>query len=178
MSSSRSAGELDLQDILNIYNEAILNTTAVYDYEPHTLAMRQAWFKAKQADDFPVLVAEQAGTVIGFGSLGWFRAWAAYCYTVENSIYVAAHSRGRGIGKQLLLALIEAARQREVHVIVAGIDADNVVSCRLHEKFGFQEVAHFHQVGYKFGRWLDLKCFELLLATPRNLVDPSAELQQ
>ncbi|MEO1299979.1 MAG: N-acetyltransferase family protein [Cyanobacteria bacterium J06636_16] len=167
----RPATERDLQDILDIYNEAILNTTAVYDYEPHTLAMRQAWFQAKQADGLPVLVAELAGKVVGFGSLGWFRAWAAYRYTVENSIYVEASSRGQGIGKQLLVALIEAARKGELHAIVAGIDADNFVSCRLHEKLEFQEVAHFHQVGYKFGRWLDLKFFELILETPRNLVE-------
>ncbi|MEL6384346.1 MAG: N-acetyltransferase family protein, partial [Cyanobacteria bacterium J06626_18] len=80
-------------------------------------------------------------------------------------------SRGQGIGKQLLVALIEAARKGELHAIVAGIDADNFVSCRLHEKLEFQEVAHFHQVGYKFGRWLDLKFFELILETPRNLVE-------
>ncbi|MBE7382228.1 MAG: N-acetyltransferase [Leptolyngbya sp. SIO1E4] len=162
----RSATVQDLKSILSIYNEAILNTTAVYDYEPHTLAMRQGWFEAKQADRFPVLVAELNREVVGFGSLGWFRAWAAYRYTVENSIYVAPHRRGQGIGKQLLAGLIESARAMELHAIVAGIDADNTVSCRLHEQFGFQEVAHLYQVGYKFGRWLDLKFLELLLETP------------
>lgn len=164
----RSATEQDLQSILDIYNEAILNTTAVYDYEPHTLAMRQNWFRAKHAEGFPVLVAEVDGAVVGFGSLGWFRAWAAYRYTVENSIYVAAHSRNQGIGKQLLLLLIETAKNMGLHAIVAGIDADNTVSCKLHERFGFQEVAHFHQVGFKFGRWLDLKFLELILETSSN----------
>ncbi len=164
----RPAVETDLPDILAIYNEAILHTTAVYDYEPHTLAARQAWFQAKQADGLPVFTAELTGKVVGFASLGWFRAWAAYRYTVENSIYVAAPSRGQGIGKQLLACLIEAAREGELHAIVAGIDADNFVSCQLHKQFGFQEVAHFHQVGYKFDRWLDLKFFELVLETPHN----------
>lgn len=168
--SIRPAIAQDLPAILDIYNEAILNTTAVYDYEPHTLAARQAWFAAKQADQLPVLVAEADGVVIGFGALGWFRAWAAYQYTVENSVYVTPQRRGQGIGKLLLKALITAAQQRQFHAIVAGIDADNEASCRLHKQQGFQEVAHFHQVGYKFDRWLDLKFFELLLgASPVTL---------
>lgn len=169
----RTAMASDLPSILDIYNEAILNTTAVYDYEPHTLAMRQAWFASKQKDNLPVVVADLQGVIVGFGSLGWFRAWAAYQYTVENSLYVAADRRSQGIGKQLLEKLIDAAHTRELHAIVAGIDADNTVSCRLHKKLGFQEVAHFHQVGYKFGRWLDLKFFQLILEAPGKLINQS-----
>ncbi|MEO1094036.1 MAG: N-acetyltransferase family protein [Cyanobacteria bacterium J06638_28] len=165
----RPAVELDLPSILDIYNDAILNTTAVYDYEPHTLAMRQAWWRDKQTAGFPVLVAEVEGAIAGFAALGAFRAWAAYQYTVENSIYVAPAYRGQGIGKQLLQHLIMAAQAMSLHAIVAGIDADNVTSCKLHQQFGFQEVAHFHQVGYKFGRWLDLKFFQLLLETPQPI---------
>lgn len=159
----RSATAADIPSILDIYNDAILNTTAVYDYAPHTLAMRQAWFAAKQQAGFPVIVAEVQERIAGFGSLGAFRAWEAYQYTAENSLYVAADSRGQGIGKQLLARLIEAAEHMQLHAIVAGIDADNVVSLRLHEQFGFQEVAHFQQVGYKFDRWLDLKFMQRLL---------------
>lgn len=162
----RPAVEPDLSGILAIYNEAILNTTAVYDYEPHTLSMRQAWFRDKQAAGFPVLVAEVDSAIAGFASLGAFRAWAAYQYTVENSLYVAPGYRGQGIGKQLLQHLITAAQHQNLHAIVAGIDAENWISCKLHQQFGFQEVAHFHQVGYKFGRWLDLKFFQRLLDTP------------
>lgn len=164
----RPASEADLPAILAIYNEAILTTTAVYEYEPHTLAMRQAWYATKQADGFPIFIADLKGEVVGFCSLGWFRAWPAYKYTVENSIYVAASCRGQGIGKQLLATLIEAAQTLDMHAIVAGIDASNAVSCQLHERLGFKEVAHFHQVGYKFGRWLDLKFFELILDTPTH----------
>lgn len=159
----RPATEADLSSILAIYNDAILNTTAVYDYAPHTLAMRQAWFEAKQQAGFPVVVAESAGQVVGFGSLGAFRAWEAYRYTVENSLYVTPESRGQGIGKQLLATLIDAARERQLHAIVAGIDADNITSLKLHYQFGFREVAHFPQVGYKFDRWLDLKFLQRLL---------------
>ncbi|MDB9526374.1 GNAT family N-acetyltransferase [Oscillatoria sp. CS-180] len=153
----RPAEESDLSAILDIYNDAILNTTAVYDYQPHTLSMRQNWFAAKQAGGFPVLVAELENHVAGFAALGTFRTWDAYRYTAENSVYVAPHCRGRGIGKRLLGRLIEEAQMMGLHAIVAGIDADNAVSLKLHEHYGFQEVAHFRQVGYKFDRWLDLK---------------------
>jgi L-amino acid N-acyltransferase YncA len=159
----RSATEADLPDLLEIYNDAILHTTASYDYEPHTLAMRRTWYDTKMAQGVPIFVAERQGRVIGFSSFGPFRAWAAYQYTVELSIYVAASDRGRGVGKQLMKPLIEAARAMNMHVMVAGIDATNEASLRLHRSFGFQEVAHFSQVGHKFGRWLDLKFLQLIL---------------
>lgn len=159
----RAAIADDLPAILDIYNDAILHTTAVYDYQPHTLTMRQAWFAQKQASGFPVFVAVCEDNVAGFAALGPFRAWEAYRYTVENSLYVAPQFRRRGIGKQLLGKLIDAAGKMRLHAIVAGIDADNQVSLKLHEQYGFQEVAHFHQVGYKFDRWLDLKFMERIL---------------
>lgn len=159
----RAARESDLPRILDIYNEAILNTTAVYDYTAHTLPMRQAWFAAKQADGFPVLVAELEGQVAGFASLGTFRSWDAYRYTAENSLYVASPYRGQGVGQLLLTHLLATAQEMNLHAIVAGIDADNQVSLHLHRKYGFQEVAHFRQVGYKFDRWLDLKFMQLIL---------------
>jgi phosphinothricin acetyltransferase len=159
----RAATETDLPAILEIYNEAILNTTAVYDYTPHTLAMRRDWFAAKQARGYPILVAELPDSIAGFAALGAFRAWDAYRYTAENSLYVAPSHRGQGVGKQLLVSLIEAAQAMDLHAIVAGIDADNTVSLNLHRRYGFEEVAHFRQVGYKFDRWLDLKFMQLIL---------------
>lgn len=159
----RHALEEDLPGILAIYNDAILHTTAVYDYTPHTLEMRLAWLRAKQESDMPVFVADDTGRIAGFSALGPFRAWAAYRYTVENSIYVGPDDRGRGLGRLLLAPLIDAARTLGMHAIVAGVDADNQASYRLHRAFGFEEVAHFRQVGYKFDRWLDLKFLELLL---------------
>jgi len=166
MITVRNAGEGDLAAILAIYNDAILTTTAVYDYTPHTLEMRQQWYAAKVAGRWPVVVADDDGEVVGFSSLGPFRQWAAYKYSVENSIYVASQARGRGIGKLLLAPLIDAARSLEMHAVIAGIDADNEASQRLHRAFGFVQVARFNQVGYKFGRWLDLTCMQLLLDTP------------
>ncbi|MCS3795801.1 GNAT family N-acetyltransferase [Niastella sp. OAS944] len=171
MINVRIALETDLETILEIYNDAIMNTTAVYDYEPHTLEMRKQWFRIKEAQGYPVFVAEDNGRVVGFSSIGPWRAWAAYKYSVENSIYVAADQRGKGIGKKLLEPLIEAAKQLDLHAIIAGIDATNEVSINLHRHFGFTETGTFKQVGFKFGRWLDLTFMQLLLKTPEQPVD-------
>ena len=159
----RHAIENDLPQILKIYNDVIVNTTAVYEYEPHTLEMRTTWFKTKQQQGFPVFVAEENDKILGLSSIGPFRAWAAYKYSVENSVYVASDCRGRGIGKLLLQPLIEAAKQLKLHTIIAGIDASNEASIKLHRHFGFDEVAHFKEVGYKFNRWLDLKFLQLII---------------
>src|SRR6266496_4013458 len=157
MPDIREAIQDDLPQLLTIYNDIILHTTAVYDYEPHTLEMRQAWFKTKQEQGFPVFVAENKNKIVGFSSIGPFRAWAAYKYSVENSVYVSAEERGKGIGKLLIQPLIEAAKKLGMHTIIAGIDASNEASLKLHKSFGFEEVAHFKEVGWKFERWLDLK---------------------
>ncbi|HET9277414.1 MAG TPA: GNAT family N-acetyltransferase [Flavitalea sp.] len=159
----RHATEDDLPDILAIYNDVIINTTAVYDYEPHTLEMRQQWFKTKQEQGFPVFVATENEKIVGLSSIGPFRAWAAYKFSVENSVYVASDSRGKGIGKLLLPPLIEAAKKLHLHTIIAGIDATNEASIKLHRHFGFEEVAHFKEVGFKFNRWLDLKFLQLVI---------------
>jgi len=159
----RTATANDLPAMLVIYNDIIINTTAVYDYEPHTIEMRRQWFTTKQEQGFPVFVAEENGVIVGFSSFGTFRTWAGFKHTVENSIYVSAEHRGKGIGKLLLPPLINAAKELKLHAIVAGIDATNVVSIKLHEKFGFVEVAHFKEVGYKFDRWLDLVFMELIV---------------
>src|SRR5882672_7912069 len=121
----REAIEDDLPQLLVIYNDIILHTTAVYDYEPHTLQMRKQWFETKKQQGFPVFVAEEDGKIVGFSSIGPFRAWAAYKYSVENSVYVAANERGKGIGKLLITPLIQAAEQLNMHTIIAGIDATN-----------------------------------------------------
>jgi L-amino acid N-acyltransferase len=150
-----NATERDLQPMLDVYNEAILNTTAVYQEDTHTLAMRRKWLEEKQQAGLPVFVAYLNDAFAGFSSYGPFRNWPGYRFTVEHSVYVAAGFRGRGIGKKLVKALIEHARLQKIHVIIAGIG--------LHMSLGFKEVAYFKEVGFKFGRWLDLKFFELLL---------------
>jgi L-amino acid N-acyltransferase YncA len=171
MTTIRLATEQDLPAILDIYNDAILNTTAVYDYTAHTLEMRQAWFAAKQRDGYPVFVAEGEGEIAGFSSFGPFRTWAAYKYTVEHSVYVAQRYRKRGIGRMLVKTVIDFARQMDRHVILAGIDSENEVSIRMHKQLGFEETATLKQVGYKFGRWLDLVFMQLVLETPVQPVE-------
>jgi phosphinothricin acetyltransferase len=161
----RPAIDEDLPAMLEIYNHIIANTTAVWHYEPHTLEMRREWFNQRKQDGFPVFVAVETGKLLGFSSIGSFRPWPGYSRTVENSVYVAADSRGKGVAKALMPPLIEAAKELKLHAIVAGIDADNKASIALHEQFGFVEVAHFKEVGWKFGRWLDLKFLELIIGT-------------
>ncbi len=139
----RQATEADVPGILDIYNDAIIHTTAIYNYIPHTLAMRLDWLHEKQEQGFPVLVAEVAGKIAGYSNLGHFRAFAAYKYTAESSVYVHADYRGRGIARALMQPLIEAAQAMDLHAIVAGIDADNTVSIKLHEQFGFKGSSPF-----------------------------------
>ena len=159
----RDARELDLAAMLAIYNGAVLTTTAVYDYQPRSSEQQVAWFRAKQEHGLPVLVAEDGGAIVGFASYGPFRPWPAYLHTVENSLYVAPEQRGRGIGTALLPALIQRAAQRGLHTMIAGIDATNEASLRLHAKFGFERLAQFREVGWKFERWLDLAFLQLML---------------
>ena len=160
----RPAAQADVPAILEIYNEAVLNTTASYDYEPSTLPTRLAWFDSHVAQHHPVFVAvDDADCVIGWSSLSEFRSRVGYRFTVEDSIYVAAGRRGQGIGKLLIPPLIEAARQLRMRSIIAAIDADSAASLHLHELFGFERVAYLKQVGYKFDRWLDVVYMELLL---------------
>jgi L-amino acid N-acyltransferase YncA len=171
MITVRPAVEADLPQLLDIYNHVILNTTAVYTYEPQTMQARKAWYADKLAAGYPVFVAEEKERIVGFSSYGPFRAWPAYKYTIENSVYVTEDQRGKGVGKLLIRPLIEAATQQGFHALIAGIDASNESSIRLHRSFGFEEVAHFRQVGYKFGRWLDLKFLELMLPGPAHPVE-------
>lgn len=152
----RDAIAADLPAMLAIYNEVIATTTAIYDYTPRSAEAHETWFDAKHAQNWPVLVAEMDGELVGYGSYGPFRTWPAYLHSVENSIYVAADRRGHGIGSVLLPALVDHAARRNLHTMIAGIDAANEASLRLHAKFGFRKVAQFHEVGWKFDRWLDL----------------------
>ena len=163
MITIRHATENDLPQILDIYNDIIMHTTAVYYYEPHTLEMRKAWFEGRQLEGFPVFVAEEDSVILGLSSIGPFRIPTAYQFSVENTVHVAANARGKGVGKLLMPPIIEAARQMKMHTIIAGIDATNEVSLHLHKSFGFEEVAHFKQVGWKFERWLDLKFLQMII---------------
>jgi len=158
--------------ILDIFNEAIVNSTALYDYKPRPPESMVTWFATKRANGFPVIgLEDEAGTLLGFASYGTFRAWPAYKYTVEHSIYLHHTQRGRGLGKVLLEAIVAAAQEREVHVMVGGIDAANAASIALHTRMGFTHAGTIRQAGFKFGRWLDLAFYQLVLETPEQPVD-------
>jgi phosphinothricin acetyltransferase len=159
----RDATEADLPAILAIINEATLNTTAVWGIAPTTLEARHAWWKDRIDAGFPVLVASEGATVLGFASYGTFRPWEGYKHTVEHSVYVDAAARGKGVGRVLLSALIDHATATGKHVMVAGIDASNAVSIRLHETLGFTSAGTLTQVGRKFDRWLDLLFMQRML---------------
>lgn len=152
----RPATEADLPTILAIYNDAVVNTAAIWNDDIVDLDNRIAWFRTRTGQGFPVLVAVEDDRVLGYASYGDFRAFQGYRFTVENSIYVATSARGKGAGSALLSALVDAAREEGKHVMVAGIEAGNEVSLRLHEKQGFVETARMPELGFKFGRYLDL----------------------
>jgi phosphinothricin acetyltransferase len=158
--------------ILDIFNEAIANSTALYDYQPRAPESMTPWFETKARGNFPVIGIEDAqGKLLAFGSFGSYRAWPAYKYSVEHSVYVHADHRGRGLGRVVMEALVEAAKARGVHAMIGGIDASNVGSIALHRRLGFRHAGTLPQVGFKFGRWLDLAFFQLLLETPAAPVD-------
>lgn len=158
--------------ILAILNDAIVNSTALYDYKPRSPQNMVSWFEAKAQKQYPVIGMENdAGELLGFASYGPFRAWPAYKYTVEHSVYVDGRFRGQGVGRKLLEAIVAAAQEQQYHVMVGGIDAANAVSIKLHESLGFTSCGVVRQAGFKFGRWLDLAFYQLILRTPAAPVD-------
>jgi L-amino acid N-acyltransferase YncA len=159
-----SATRGDLPQILAIYNEVIRNSTAVYTEEEFTPARGESWFDAKMGQGFPLVVARDASGITGFGTFGDFRAWPCYRHSVEHSVHVRSDRRGQGVGRALVRELLARATDMRKHVMIAGIDADNAVSIALHRSLGFDSVGHFHEVGFKFGRWLDLVFMECILS--------------
>jgi L-amino acid N-acyltransferase len=158
----RDATDGDLAAINDIYNHYVLTCTCTYQEEPETIAERQAWFGAHDARH-PVIVAQVAGEVVGWGSLSRFHAREAYRFTVEDSVYVRHDMQGRGIGAAILAELVRRAKALGYRSILASISADRTASISLHEKYGFAKVAHLAEVGFKFGRWLDVVYLQKML---------------
>ena len=160
----RDACEEDLPTILEILNQAIRETTAVWSYTPATIDSRRQWLQDRLERNYPVLVAESDHKVVGFASFGDFRPWEGYRHTVEHSVYVTPERQRQGIGRLLLSGLIDRARAAGKHSMIAGIDAANAASIHLHSQLGFVEVGRLPEVGWKFERWLDLVLLQLVLS--------------
>jgi phosphinothricin acetyltransferase len=157
------ASEHDLPEIVAIVNEVIAVSTAIFSETPVTLEQQRAWLGARREKGFPVLVARDGDAVAAFASYGEFRPWPGYSTTVEHSVHVAAPFRRKGLGRALVGRLVDHARASELHVMVAGIDADNAASLALHEQLGFTEVGRMREIAHKFDRWVDLVLLALWL---------------
>ncbi len=160
----RSATETDVPAVLDIYNEAIVHSTATFDIEPQTLEERLQWFRETKHPHC-VIVAEEEGRVIGWGCLRSFRDRVAYRFTAEDSVYIHEDYRGRGIGVLLLAELIARAKEGGFHSVMAGMTEGNPASEALHKRFGFVDAGRNREVGYKFERWLDVVWMQLMLPT-------------
>ena len=158
--------------ILEILNEAIVSSTALWDYEPRTLPMMADWFAVKEAKNYPVIgLLDDAGELLGFASYGTFRAWPAYKYSVEHSLYVARPHRGQGLGTLLLRELVRYAEAQGYHTLIGGIASENQASIATHRKCGFEPCGTIRQAGYKFGEWIDLSFYQRVLAGPARPTD-------
>jgi phosphinothricin acetyltransferase len=158
----RPAEDSDLQAILDIYNEQVENSTATFDTETRSMEAQREWAEQFRPP-YVLLVAEKDGEVVGWGCLHPFRSKPGYRFTAEDSVYVRSDSRGDGVGRTVLSALIDAATANGFHTIVARIDGENSVSVRLHEALGFEHSGRERQVGHKFGRWLDVVIMQRML---------------
>ncbi|WP_136668212.1 GNAT family N-acetyltransferase [Flavobacterium sp. H122] len=159
----RQANIEDMPSVLEIVNYEILNTTAIWDYDVRTLAQQEAILKEKTEKNFPFLVAEKEGKIIGFGTYGPFRHKIGYRFTVEHSVYVHKDHHGNGAGSILLKELIEIAKTQNLHTMIGVIDSENLGSIAFHKKLGFKEVGHIKETGFKFDRWLDSVFVQILL---------------
>jgi L-amino acid N-acyltransferase YncA len=159
-------------EILEIFNHEIAHSTGLYDYHPRTLDFMGTWFEGKRTGKYPVLgVVGPDGSLSGFSSLGPFRPFPAYKYSVEHSVYVRKDRRGQGIGRLLLQEIVARAAALNFHTVIGGIDSQNHASIKLHLSLGFTHCASIKQAGFKFGRWLDLEFYQTVLDTPVAPVD-------
>ncbi|OTG64254.1 GNAT family N-acetyltransferase [Acinetobacter silvestris] len=155
----------DLPQILNIYNTEIINGTATWNHHPKTLADLKIWFEDLTTQQFPLYVAEEKSShnIAGFADYSAFRSIHGFKQTVEHSVFIHPNFARQGLGKILMLQLIQHAKQHNIHVMVAAIDHANTGSILLHEKLGFKQTGYMPQVGQKFGQWRDLVLLQLIL---------------
>lgn len=159
----RTALIADAEEIANIYNYEVENSTATFDLVPRTVEEQRAWLMARSGAFTTLVAVDHDSAVVGFAALSAYRDRAAYRATVENSIYIHRNNQRRGIGRTLLSALLEVAEQSGFHTVVARIDSQSDGSLALHKSVGFVEVGIERQVGRKFGRWLDSVIMQKML---------------
>lgn len=164
----RDAVQEDLEQITAIYNEVLTHSTAIYNDRPATVEERVSWWRSRIAQGFPVLVAADAARIAGFATFADFRAWPGYRYTVEGTVHIHADSRGHGVGTDLLKAILARAKAMGKHVMIAGVDSENVASLRYLERFGFEHAGRLREVGYKFDRYLDLVFLQYWITPPAH----------
>ena len=157
----RPATLQDQPGILEIYNESVLHSTATFDTDPRTPEKQLEWFNRHKANH-PVLVAEDDGKIAGWASLSPWSDRCAYDSTVEVSVYLAPEQRGKGLGFQLLQQVTEAGRKAGNHTVISRISSDNLPSIRIHEKAGYSTVGTMKEVGFKFGRFLDVVMMQIV----------------
>jgi L-amino acid N-acyltransferase YncA len=161
MLNIRQATLADLGQITEIYNDAIKKTTATFDTEPKTLEEQETWFANHDAGH-PVLIAEEDGLILAWASLSQWSDRCAYCDTAEISLYVKEEYRRKGIGKQLMKAIIQEGKAAGLHTIIARIAGSNKISVDLCKSFGFQYIGTMREVGKKFGNLLDVHLMQLI----------------
>ncbi len=158
----RDATSADLAPINEIYNESVLNSTATFHERPVSEAERLAWWN-ELSGRFPVLVAESQGRVVGWANLGPHKGRCAYRHTVESSVYLAPEARGAGLGRRIMTELLARVGPGQYHTVLAVISAETPASLRMHERLGFVEVGRLREVGWKFGRWIDVVFMQRML---------------
>ncbi|WP_141431785.1 GNAT family N-acetyltransferase [Bacillus sp. 03113] len=152
----------DLPSMLDIYNDAIRNLTATFDLEEQTLDERKKWFN-KYGGNYPLIVAELEGIIVGYSCLSKFREKPAYSYSTELSVYISSKHQGQGIGSALMNEILGRAAKLGYHTVIGGITGGNEASVKLHEKFGFEYVGCFKEVGLKFGKWQDVHFYQVMI---------------
>lgn len=165
----RDAAEADFHEVTAIYNEVLTNSTAIYNDRPATYQERIEWWKTRQEQGYPVLVATDGDSILGFGTFGDFRSWPGYRFTVEATIHIHSSARGQGVGTEILKVLVSRARSLTKHIMIAGVDSENAASLRFLERFGFQRAALLREVGFKFGRYLNLILLQYWITAPAKL---------
>ncbi len=158
----RLARQADAEAMRVIYNAEVIGSTVTFDLEPRTPEEQRAWITRHQGP-YPAVVAVEAPTLVGFGSLSPFRDRAAYSTTVEDSLYVDGAWRGKGVGRLLLEELVALAVARGFHTVIARASGDNEPSIALHQRCGFALVGVEREVGRKFGRWIDVAILQRML---------------